>query len=101
MYNVVEKTKTFNLLPDVLFRDVDDCFAVFPDFESAMLFYGKLNQIRNNVKFTYELENNKQLPFLDVKVDNSKEKLELSVYGNQHTPGCIISEAVWLSLNKK
>ena len=54
---------------------------MFPDFDSAMLFYRKLNQIHSNVKFTYELENNKQLPFLDVNVDNSKEKLELSIYG--------------------
>ena len=58
---------------------MDDCFAVFPDFESAMLFYRKLKKIHNNVKFTYELENNKQLPFLVVNVDNSKEILELSV----------------------
>ena len=66
--------------PDVFFRYVNDCFAVFPDFESAMLFYRKLNQIHSNVNFTYELENNKQLPFLDVNVDNSKDKLEFSIY---------------------
>ena len=59
---------------------MDDCFAVFSDFERAMLFYRKLNQIHNYVKFTYELENSKQLPFLDVNVDNSKEKLKLLVY---------------------
>ena len=33
----------------------------------------QVNQIHNNVKFTYELENNKQLPFLDANVDNSKK----------------------------
>ena len=80
MNYVIEKTKEFNVQPDVFFRYVDDCFAVFPDFESAMLFYRKLNRIHSKVKFTYELENNKQLPFLDVNVDNSKEKLELSIY---------------------
>ena len=80
MNYVIEKTKEFNMQPDVFFRYVDDCFAVFPDFESAMLFYRKLNQIHSNVNFTYELENNKQLPFLDVNVDNSKDKLELSIY---------------------
>ena len=36
MNYVIEKTKEFNMLPDVFFRYVDDCFAVFPDFESAM-----------------------------------------------------------------
>ena len=80
MNYVIEKTKEFNMQPDVFFRYVDDCFAVFPDFESAMLFYRKLNQIHSNVNFTYKLENNKQLPFLDVNVDNSKDKLQLSIY---------------------
>ena len=58
MNYVIEKTKMFNVQPEVFFRYVDDCLAVFPDFESAMLFYRKLNQIYSNVKFTYELENN-------------------------------------------
>ena len=80
MNYMIEKTKKFNVQPDAFFRYVDDCFAVFSDFESAMLFCRKLNQIHFNVKFTYELENNKQLPFLDVNVDNLKEKLKLSVY---------------------
>ena len=82
------------------FRNVDDCFAVFSDFESAMLFHRKLNQIYNNLKFTYELENNKQLPFLDVNVDILKNWSYLFTE-NQHTPGCIISGAVWLQLNTK
>ena len=71
---VIEKTEEFNVQLDVFFRYVDDCFAVFPDFESVMLFHRKLNQVHSNVKFTYELENNKQLPFLDVNDDNSKKK---------------------------
>ena len=79
MNYVIEKTKKFNVQPDVFFRCVDDCFAVFPDFESVVLFSRIINQIHNNVKFAYELENNKQLPFLDVNVYNSKEKLELSI----------------------
>ena len=51
----------------------------FPDFESVMLSYRNLNQIHNNVKFTYKLESNKQLPLLDVNADDSKGKLELYV----------------------
>ena len=80
MNYVIDKTKKFNVHLDIFFRYVNDCFAVFPDFESAMLFYRKLNQIPINVKFTYEFENNKQLPFLHVNVDNSKERLKLSAY---------------------
>ena len=43
---VIEKTKKFNVQPDVFFRYVDDYFAVFPDFESATLFYKSLNMGR-------------------------------------------------------
>ena len=87
--------------PDVFFRYVYDCFAVLPDFKSAILFYRKLNQIHNNVKFTYEFDVSKQLSFLDVNVDNSKEKLGYLFTENQRTPGCIISGVVWLPLNTK
>ena len=61
MNYVIDKTKKFNVQHDVIFPYVDDCFVVFPDFESVMLFSRKLNQIHSNVKFTYELENNKHL----------------------------------------
>ena len=77
---VIEKTKKCNVQPDVVFCYLDDCFSVFPDFETAMLFYRKLNQTHKSVKFTYKLENNKQLSFLDVNVHNPKEKLELFIY---------------------
>ena len=70
MNYAIEKTKTFNVQTDVFFRYVDDCFVMFLDFERAMLFHKKLNPIHNNVKFTFELKNNKQLPFLDVNFHN-------------------------------
>ena len=41
MNYVIKKTKRFNVQLDLFFRYVDDCFAVFPDFESAMLFFRK------------------------------------------------------------
>ena len=66
----IEKLKKFNVQLDVFYRYVDDCFAVFSDFESVMLFYRNLNRIHNNVKFTCELESNKLLPFLDVNVNS-------------------------------
>ena len=62
----------------------DMCMIAFQysqTLKSVMLFFRKLNKIYNNVKFTYELESNEQLPFLHVNVDNSKEKLELSIGG--------------------
>ena len=101
MNYVIEKIKKFNVQPDVFFRYVDDCFAVFLDFERAMLFYRKLNQIHNNIKFTYELEN-KQLPFLDVNVDTIQKKNRGYLFTeNQNTPSSITSGAVWLPLTTK
>ena len=50
----------------MFYRYVDDCFAVFPNRVSALKFHHDLNTIHKDVKFTYKLEHNKQLAFLDV-----------------------------------
>ena len=44
MNYVIEKTKKFNVQPDVFLWNLDDCFAVFPYFESVMLFHRKLTK---------------------------------------------------------
>ena len=61
--------KAYNSL--MFYRYVDDCFAVFPNRASALKFHHDLNAIHKYVKFTYELEHNKQLAFLDVCLDTS------------------------------
>ncbi|KAJ8946347.1 hypothetical protein NQ318_004237 [Aromia moschata] len=66
----------------VWFRYVDDIFAVF-DTKAISLdnFVAKLNNRFPTIKFTYEVEHNEQLPFLDVLViRNSENKLEFDVY---------------------
>ncbi|KAJ8933862.1 hypothetical protein NQ318_012433 [Aromia moschata] len=63
-------------------RYVDDIFAVF-DTKAISLdnFVAKLNNRFPTIKFTYEVEHNEQLPFLDVLViRNSENKLEFDVY---------------------
>ena len=64
----------------MFYRYVDDCFAVFPNCVSALKFHHDLITIHKDVKFTYELEHNKQLAFLDVSLDNSTGSIELSVH---------------------
>ncbi|KAJ8949459.1 hypothetical protein NQ318_007560 [Aromia moschata] len=67
---------------EVWFRYVDDIFAVF-DTKAMSLdnFVAKLNNRFPTIKFTYEMEHNEQLPFLDVLViRNSENKLEFDVY---------------------
>ncbi|KAJ8962203.1 hypothetical protein NQ318_018172 [Aromia moschata] len=72
----------FEYFPRVWFRYVDDIFAVF-DTTTISLdnFVAKLNNRFPTIKFTYEVEHNEQLPFLDVFViGNSENKLEFDVY---------------------
>ncbi|KAJ8950801.1 hypothetical protein NQ318_012662 [Aromia moschata] len=62
--------------------DVDDIFAVF-DTKAISLdnFVAKLNNHFPTIKFTYEMEHNEQLQFLDVLViRNSENKLEFDVH---------------------
>ena len=77
---VIKKTTEFSIQPLMFYRYVDDCFAVFPNRVSALKFHHDLNTIHKDVKFTYELEHNKQLAFLDVGLDNSTGSIELSVH---------------------
>ncbi|KAJ8951751.1 hypothetical protein NQ318_012602, partial [Aromia moschata] len=61
---------------------VDDIFAVF-DTKAISLdnLVAKLNNRFPTIKFTYEVEHNEQLPFLDVLViRNNENKLEFDVY---------------------
>ncbi|KAJ8960169.1 hypothetical protein NQ318_003891 [Aromia moschata] len=64
------------------FGYVDDILAVF-DTRAISLdnFVAKLNNRFPTIKFTYDVEHNEQLPFLDVLViRNSENKLEFDVY---------------------
>ena len=77
---VIEKTTEFSIQPFMFYRYVNDCFAVFSIHVSALKFHHVLNTIHKDVKFTYELEHNEQLAFLDVGLDNSTGSIELSVH---------------------
>ncbi|KAJ8955688.1 hypothetical protein NQ318_008559, partial [Aromia moschata] len=77
--------------PRVWFRYVDDIFAVF-DTKAISLdnFVAKLNNRFPTIKFTYEVEHNEQLPFLDVLVirnnENKKATATLKIYSQRFTP---------------
>ncbi|KAJ8954583.1 hypothetical protein NQ318_003114 [Aromia moschata] len=64
----------FEYFPRVWFRYVDDIFAVF-DTKAISLdnFVAKLNNRFPTIKFTYEVEQNEQIPFLDVLVIRNSE----------------------------
>ena len=75
------------LLPTILdhplpwYRYVDDVFSLWPDNQNFQDFFQKLNSLHPTIKFKYEFEENKCLPFLDVMVRKSlNNNLEFSVF---------------------
>ena len=61
-------------------RYVDDTFLLFNDVEQIPLFLQYLNSKHSNIKFTYEVENNCVIPFLDVLVRRVGNSCTTSVY---------------------
>ena len=77
-----EIKEEFQYFPRIWLRYVDDIFAVF-DTKVADIdqFVSKLDSRFPSVKFTYEMENNEQLPFLDsLVIRNRENKLEIDIY---------------------
>ena len=100
---IIEKTTEFSIQRLLFYRYVDDCFAVFPNRVSASKFHYDLNTIHRDVKFTYKLEQNKQLSFLDVGLNNSTGSIGLyyQFIENQHIQDYTTNRKVLLRQNIK
>ena len=72
-------------------RYVDDVFAVFEgepiDVQS---FVDNLNKIHPNIKFTFEIETNNSLPFLDLKIIRTHNTFEFEIYRKPTTTSHVI-----------
>ena len=66
--------------PPAYFRYVDDTFAIFDHKPETDEFLTKLNCLHTFLRFTFEKEKGKYLPFLDVYVERTDVGLETSVY---------------------
>ena len=66
--------------PSTYFRYVDDTFAIFDHEAEADGFLTKLNCLHLSLKFTFEKEKDKCLPFLNVYVERTDIGFETSVY---------------------
>ena len=64
--------------PPIYFKYVDDTLAIFN--HEANEFLTKLNCLHPFLKFTFEKEKGKCLPFLDVPVERTDIGFETSVY---------------------
>ena len=70
---------TETLSPMLYSRHVDDIFAAFKSDSSNDQFLDYLNDQHDNLRFTMEVgETN--LPFLDVLISDTKQRIETSVY---------------------
>jgi len=54
--------------PSIWFRYVDDTFSLFDNKDKATSFLHYLNNRHPNIKFTIGLEENQEIPFLDVLI---------------------------------
>ena len=66
--------------PPTYFRYVDDTFAIFDHEAEADEFLTKLNCLHPSLRFTFEKENEKCLPFLNAYVEKTDVVVETSVY---------------------
>ncbi|KAJ8938833.1 hypothetical protein NQ318_000828, partial [Aromia moschata] len=82
-----EAKDKFEYFPRILFRYEDDIFAVF-DTKAIGLdnFIAKLNIRFPTIHFTYEMEHNEQLPFLELLVIRNRKKQRLfDIFPTIHT----------------
>ena len=66
--------------PPKYLRYVDDTFAIFDHEDEADEFLTKLNCLHPSLKFTFEKEKDKCLPFFDVYVERTDIGFETNVY---------------------
>ena len=66
--------------PLMYYRYVDDTFAVFNDEDECNEFFSHLNSLHPSLRFTFEKECNRTLPFLDVLVEKNDDEFVTSFY---------------------
>ena len=73
--------------PPTYFRYVDDTLAIFDHEAEADEFLTKLSCLYPSLKFTFEKEKEKCLPFLDIYIERTDIGFETSVYRKPTFPG--------------
>ena len=76
-----------NFKPVFYKRYVDDIFLLFNDRSHISQFLTYLNGKHRNIKFTFETESNRSLPFLDCLISRKNNTFETSVYRKQSFTG--------------
>ena len=66
--------------PSIWFRYVDDTFSLFDNKDKASSFLHYLNNRHPNIKFTMELGENQEIPFLDVLIKRHQNAFSTTVH---------------------
>ena len=61
-------------------RYVDDTFLLFDNISKIQPFSDYMNSKHSNIKFTYEIESNNSISFLDILINNTNNKFVTSIY---------------------
>ncbi len=71
-----------HILPNDIqyFRYIADILVIYPPKHSITSIILKLNKVEPSIIFTYELEKDNSLPFLDILIKNDDNKLEFKVH---------------------
>ena len=87
--------------PPTYFKYVDDTFAFFDHEAEADEFLTKLNCLHPFLKFTFEKEKGKCLPFFNVYVERTDDGFETSVYQKPTFTGQYLSWESFSPLKRK
>ena len=68
------------------YRYVDDCFLVLKDSVDLHKLLETLNKIDQHIKFTFEIEQNSRLNYLDVTIERQENKFETYWYYKPEKP---------------
>ena len=74
--------------PSIWFRYVDDTFSLFDSEATAASFLHFLNTRHPNIKFTMELEENQEIPFLDVRIKRNLNNSQQQYIAKQLSLAC-------------
>ena len=74
----------------IIYHYVDDLFLAFDNKEDIEKTFQLFNSIHPKIKFTKELENNNQLPFLDIHITKTSKGIETRIFRKKTFTGSYI-----------
>lgn len=87
--------------PTIYYRYVDDTFCLFRNVDESRIFLNKLSGMHPMLEFTCEVEDNKVLPFLDVRVERTGTSFVTSVHRKQTFSGDYIPWSSFCPVKRK